>query len=69
VVGDSEWELGFCETIEYVLGAVVLGYVKNHCLGFEVPYAAAGGERCYRPDFILRVDDGNGPADPLHLIV
>jgi hypothetical protein len=44
VVGDSEWELGFCETIENALGNVVLAYVKNHSLGFEVPYAAAGGE-------------------------
>ena len=22
-----------------------------------------------RPDFILKVDDGNGPVDPLHLVV
>ena len=68
VVGDSDWELGFCETIENALGDVVLAYVKNHSLGFEVPYAA-GGERRYRPDFILRVDDGNGPVDLLNLVV
>jgi len=67
--GDSDWELGFCETIENALGDVVLAYVKNHSLGFEVPYAAARGERHYRPDFILRVDDGNGPDDPIHLVV
>jgi len=54
VVGDSDWELGFCETIESALGDVVLAYVKNHSLGYEVPYAAAGGERRYRPDFILK---------------
>jgi len=29
----------------------------------------AGGERRYRPDFILKIDDGNGLDDPLHLIV
>ena len=23
----------------------------------------------YRPDFIVLVDDGNGPDDPLHLVV
>jgi len=69
VVGDSEWELGFCETIENALGDVVLAYVKNHSLGFEVPYAAAGSERRCRPDFTLRIDDGSGPDDPLHLVV
>jgi type III restriction enzyme len=69
VVADSDWERGFCETIENALGDIVSAYVKNHGLGFEVPYAAAGGERRYRPDFILKVDDGNGPDDSLHLIV
>jgi type III restriction enzyme len=53
VVADSDWERGFCETIENALGDIVSAYVKNHGLGFEVPYAAAGGERRYRPDFIL----------------
>ena len=38
---------------EYTLGDIVTAYVKNHGLGFEVPYAAAGGERRYRPDFII----------------
>jgi type III restriction enzyme len=69
VVGDSDWELGFCETIENALGDIVSAYVKNHGLGFEVPYAAADGERRYRPDFILRVDEGSGPDDPLYLVV
>jgi type III restriction enzyme len=69
VVGDSDWELGFCETLENALGDVVLAYVKNHGLGFEVPYAVAGGERRYRPDFILKIDDGRGPGDPLFLVV
>lgn len=66
VVGDSDWELGFCETLEHM--PEVLAYVKNHGLNFEVPYAVAGGERRYRPDFIVRIDDGNGPTNPLHLI-
>jgi type III restriction enzyme len=69
VVCDSEWEYGFCEAIENALGDIVIAYVKNHGLGFEVPYAAADGERRYRPDFVLQVDDGNGPEDPLHLVV
>ena len=25
--------------------------------------------RMYLPDFIVLVDDGHGPADPLHLVV
>jgi type III restriction enzyme len=41
--------------------------VKNHGLGFVVPYLHQGEERRYRPDFILRVEDG--AAEPLHLIV
>ena len=52
VIGDSDWELGFSEPIENALGDIVSAYVKNHGLGFEVPYAAGGGERRYRPDFI-----------------
>ena len=69
VVCDSDWEAGFCETVENALRDVVLAYVKNHGLGFEVPYAVAGGERRYRPDFILKIDDGNGLGDPLFLVV
>jgi type III restriction enzyme len=69
VVADSEWELAFCETLETALSGMVLSYVKNHGLHFEVPYAVAGGERRYRPDFILTVDEGRGASDPLHLIV
>ena len=34
-----------------------------------MPYSAGGEARRYRPDFILRVDDGGGPDDPLHLVV
>ncbi|XKG59458.1 DEAD/DEAH box helicase family protein [Caenispirillum salinarum] len=67
VVGDSDWELGFCETVESM--PQVLAYAKNHGLGFDVPYAVAGGERRYRPDFIVRIDDGHGPDDALNLIV
>ncbi|WP_165177422.1 hypothetical protein [Desulfovibrio sp. ZJ369] len=44
-------------------------YVKNHNLGFEVPYIYQGQEHIYRPDFLLLVDDGHGPDDPLHLVV
>ncbi|MEA2984713.1 MAG: type restriction enzyme, partial [Alphaproteobacteria bacterium] len=68
VVGDSEWELAFAERLEQ-MGDLVLSYVKNHALHFEIPYWWDGRERQYRPDYILKLDDGGGADDPLHLIV
>ncbi len=47
----------------------VFSYVKNHNLGLDVPYRFMAENRIYRPDFIVDVDDGNGPEDLLHLIV
>lgn len=68
VVGDSEWELAFAERLEQ-MEDVVLSYVKNHALHFEIPYWWDNQERHYRPDYILKIDDGRGADDPLHLIV
>lgn len=64
---DSDWESEFCRVADK--HSRVLAWVKNHNLGFEVPYSASGEARRYRPDFILRVDDGRGPDDPLNLVV
>lgn len=64
---DSDWESEFCRVADK--HPRVLAWVKNHNLGFEVPYSAGGEARRYRPDFILRVDDGRGPDDPLNLVV
>jgi type III restriction enzyme len=64
---DSDWEAEFCRVAER--HPRVLAYVKNHNLGFEVPYRAAGEVRRYRPDFIVLLDDGHGPEDPLNLVV
>jgi type III restriction enzyme len=47
----------------------VVRYVKNHNLGFTLPYTLNGEERQYHPDFIACVDDGRGAADLLNLIV
>ena len=44
-------------------------YTKNHNLGLEVPYRYGSEMRSYRPDFIVLVDDGHAPDDPLHLVV
>lgn len=64
---DSDWEAEFCRVADR--HPRVLAWVKNHNLGFEVPYMAGGEARRYRPDFILRIDDGKGPEDPLSLVI
>ena len=38
----------------------VIAYAKNHALGFEVPYRSGAEPRRYRPDYIVRLDDGRG---------
>ena len=67
VVLDSDWEAEFCRVAES--HPRVRAYVKNHNLGFEVPYRQGSETRRYRPDFIVLVDDGHGADDPLHLVV
>ena len=65
VVYDSDWEAEFCRVAE--AHPRVLAYAKNHSMGFEVPYRMGGTPRHYRPDFIVRIDDGHD--DPLNLVV
>jgi type III restriction enzyme len=67
VILDSDWEAEFCRVAES--HPRVKSYVKNHNLGFEVPYRYGSEPRRYRPDFIVLVDDGRGDADLLHLVV
>lgn len=67
VVLDSDWEAEFCRVAEK--HARVKAYVKNHNLGFEVPYRYGSEMRIYRPDFIVLVDDGRGDDDLLRLVV
>ena len=64
---DSRWEGEFCRVAE--AHPKVRAYVKNHSLGFEVPYRHKNENRKYRPDFIVLVDDGHGEKDLLHLVV
>ncbi len=47
--------------------AEITSYVKNHNLGFEVPYEFAGETLRYRPDYIARIDDGG--AEPLNFVI
>jgi type III restriction enzyme len=67
VVLDSDWEAEFCRVTE--AHPKVRAYVKNHNLGFEVPYRYGSETRRYLPDFIVCIDDGRGDDDLLHLVV
>ncbi len=68
VVGDTEsWEQKMAQTLEEM--DEVVSYVKNHNLGFFIPYTVSGQQRNYVPDFIARVDDGHGSDDLLNLII
>ena len=67
VVLDSDWEAEFCRVVES--HPRVKAYVKNHNLGFEVPYRHASGTKTYLPDFIVLVEDGSGDDNLLHLVV
>jgi type III restriction enzyme len=75
VICDSGWECSLPPILE--AHPRVLSYVKNHNLGFEVPYRMGQTQRRYIPDFIVQVDDrpeadrsaGEPPADPLNLVI
>jgi len=67
VILDSDWEAEFCRVVE--AHSSVKAYVKNHNLGFEVPYRYGSEMRHYRPDFIVLLNDGHGNDDLLHLVV
>lgn len=67
VILDSDWEAELCRVAES--HPRVVAYTKNHNLGLEVPYRFGSEVRKYLPDFIVRVDDGQGPDDLLNLIV
>jgi type III restriction enzyme len=67
VILDSDWEAEFCRVAE--AHPRVRAYVKNHNLGLEVPYRYGSEMRQYRPDFVVRVDDGHGEDDVLNLVV
>jgi type III restriction enzyme len=66
VVYDRDWEAGFTERLEK-MGDVVLSYVKNHSLHFEVPYEYGGESYRYRPDFIVRLK--GEVAEPVNVVV
>lgn len=68
VVADTEsWEQKLAQVLEDM--NEVIRYVKNHNLGFFIPYTLDGRESNYIPDFIACVDMGNGPDALLNLII
>ena len=68
VVADTgSWEQKVAEALEEM--PEVVRYVKNHNLGFTIPYTLNGEEHQYTPDFIACLDDGCGPDDLLNLII
>jgi len=67
VVADSGWEQHLASTLESM--DEVAAYVKNDHLGFAIPYSIDAEQHDYLPDFLVRIDDGRGPDDPLNLIV
>ncbi|MDR1482601.1 MAG: DEAD/DEAH box helicase family protein [Synergistaceae bacterium] len=67
VILDGDWEGEFCRVVES--HPKVYSYVKNHNLGFEVPYQFGGASKRYRPDFIVLINDGYGVDDLLRLVI
>ena len=58
VVCDSSWERHFCRILD--THPQVQCYVKNHCLGFRVPFRKMGWAHYYVPDFIVILKERNG---------
>jgi len=68
VVADTDsWEQKLAQTLEEM--DEVVRYVKNHNLGFTIPYSFGGEAKNYVPDFIACLDDGHGPDDLLNLLI
>ena len=68
VVADTDsWEQKLAQSLED-MGEVVR-YVKNHNLGFAIPYTLNGEERQYTPDFVACIEDGHGGDDLLNLLI
>ena len=66
VPADSNWEHVLASRLEGM--AEVHAYVKNQGLGFTIRYTFDTESRAYVPDFIARIEDGQGD-DLLNLII
>lgn len=63
---DSNWEGEFCRVLDS--HPKVIRWVKNHNLGFEVPYTVGSSRHMYIPDFLVDLDYGLGDREPLHVV-
>jgi len=55
-VYDSAWES--CEAFHIDRNEQVVSWVKNDHLGFEIPYIYRGERKRFRPDFIIKLNNG-----------
>jgi type III restriction enzyme len=68
VVADTDsWEQKLAQVLEDM--DEVRRYVKNHNLGFTIPYTINGDQKQYVPDFIACIDDGRDDEDLLNLLI
>jgi type III restriction enzyme len=67
VPADSNWEHVMASRLEGM--PEVYAYVKNQGLGFTIRYTFDTESRDYVPDFVARIDDGQGSDDPLNLVI
>jgi len=68
VVMDSSWEGKVAEVVESAEAMPeVISYVKNHGLGFYIPYTINGEQHRYIPDFIIKLATPDGGE--VHLIL
>ncbi|MBN3927102.1 BPTD_3080 family restriction endonuclease, partial [Nostoc sp. NMS4] len=64
VVADTNsWEQKMAQVLEDMNKVVC--YVKNQGLGFLIPYTLNGEQKNYMPDFIARINDGQGDLSNL----
>ena len=59
-VCDSGWEARVARALDE--SPRVRAWVKNHRLGFEIPYSFRGEQHAYTPDFLVELAGGAGPA-------
>jgi type III restriction enzyme len=75
-VCDSGWEATVARALDESLR--VRAWVKNHRLGFEIPYSFRGEAHAYTPDFLVELvgpavgsarDAGDRPESGEHLVI